>query len=90
MNSDLDAALRHLATSMDHPGLDTIADAVMERIHTRPTHRSGLGVTAVAAVGAIALGTLAAGPAPAGAETASLAPFSVANPLAPSTLLDGR
>jgi hypothetical protein len=91
MNSDLDDALGQLAASMGYPDLGIIDDAVMSRIHARSAHRSGLGIAAAAAVGAIALGTMAAVPAPATAEAAPLAPFSADNPLAPSTLLlDGQ
>lgn len=89
MKSDLDAALLRLAAQADHPGLDGIEDAVLARVHASAASGSsvGPGFAVIAAIGAVALGAVAARPTSATASTPSLSPFSVSNPLAPSTLL---
>ncbi len=86
MQTDIDTALRRLSAS-DHPGLDGIEDAVMAGIHAQRQTRTSVRMAAVAGIGAIALGTIAAGPGTQPASAAPLAPFGVAAPLAPSTLL---
>lgn len=88
MNTDLDQVLARLADIDEHPGLATIDASVFNGIRANRTSvGTGLGATALAAVGAIALGTASAGPLSTPAAAAPLDPFGIANPLAPSTLL---
>ena len=89
MNSDLDAALGRLALEPTHPGLLSIEDEVLARIHAVPETTGGLGLMAVAAIGAIALGVVGAGPSAASASAAPIS-FDAGSALAPSTLLMGR
>lgn len=88
MNTDLDTALARLSHIDEHPGLASIEDAVFAGIGAnRTSFGTGVGATALAAMGAIALGAVSAGPLSAPAAAAPLDPFGIANPLAPSTLL---
>lgn len=89
MTQDLDAALRQLSSTPAHPRLASIEDAVLGRVHARPTasHAQGLGIGATAAVGALLLGIAASGPLEASASPGTLSPFGPSSPLAPSTLL---
>ncbi|MBN8809142.1 MAG: hypothetical protein J0I47_13035 [Sphingomonas sp.] len=86
MNTDIDTALRRLSAT-DHPGLGGIEGAVMTGVRAGRETRTGMRMAAIAGIGAIALGTVAAGPGAQPASAAPLAPFGVAAPLAPSTLL---
>lgn len=86
MQTDIDTALRRLSAA-DHPGLEGIEDAVMAGVRAQRDTRTGIRMAAFAGVGAVALGTMAAGPGTPPAAAASLAPFGVSAPLAPSTLL---
>ena len=86
MHTDIDTALRRL-TATDHPGLEGIEGAVMAGVRAGRDTRAGIGMAAVAAIGAVAFGTMAAGPGAKPASAAPLAPFGVTAPLAPSTLL---
>lgn len=89
MTQDLDAALRQLASVPAHPGLASIEDAVLNRVHSGPTtrHPKGLGIGAIAALGALLLGIATGGPLEASPSPGTLSPFGPSSPLAPSTLL---
>jgi len=89
MVQDLDAALRRLSAVPVHPGLESIDDAVLARLHARAAATSfqGIRIGAVAAVAALVLGMASGGPAPASAAPNTLSPFGPSSPLAPSTLL---
>jgi len=84
MPPDLDSRLRDLST-YDHPDLEKLETMVLARIHRNRETRGGIGMVAAAAIGAVALGSVAAGPSAHPAHP--LAPFGIAAPLAPSTLL---
>jgi hypothetical protein len=88
MAQDLDAALQRLSIAPTHPGLASIEDAVLARLHERATTTPvpGIGIGALAAVGALLLGIATAGPEVA-ASQGTLSPFGPSSPLAPSTLL---
>jgi hypothetical protein len=87
MTQDLDAALQRLSAIPAHPGLASIDGVVMERLHMRAaaTAVHGIGIGAIAAIGALMLGIAAGGPVQAAPGT--LSPFGPSSPLAPSTLL---
>ena len=89
MVQDLDGALRRLSAAPLHPGLESIEDAVLGRLHERTTAtpRQGIGICAVAALGALMLGIVASNPVEATPSPGALSPFGSSNPLAPSTLL---
>lgn len=89
MVQDLDGALRRLSAAPLHPGLDAIDDAVLGRLHERTaaTPRQGIGICAVAALGALMLGIATSNPVEATPLPGTLSPFGPSNPLAPSTLL---
>ncbi|RYE03453.1 MAG: hypothetical protein EOP61_04555 [Sphingomonadales bacterium] len=55
--------------------------------NNRASARAGIGAVRLAAIGAVILGTVAGGPTAPPAATATLDPFGVTSPLAPSTLL---
>ena len=95
MNFDnVDAALERLANAPGPAGLAGIEGAVLARISSeRPVRqRDSLGLSALAAVGAMTLG-LASGMLPADAcdgPRAPLLPLTGASELAPSSLLTGH
>ena len=86
---EVDAALARLARVPPPAGLLNMEGAVLERItHEPPRQRDSLGLSAFAAVGALALG-LAGGllPEEFRSEPASLSPLTGVSELAPSSLL---
>ncbi len=90
MVQDLDAALGRLSAAPVHPGLGSIEDAVLGRLHAPVTASplAGIGGGALAAVAALMLGVASGGGAvPANAARGTLSPFGPSSPLAPSTLL---
>lgn len=89
METDIDAALRALATA-DHPALAGMEDAVIAETHARRARRTSVRMAAIAGVGAVALGAVAAGPGASPASATPAALFGAAAPLAPSTLLMGE
>ena len=90
---NVDAALERLANAPCPPGLATIEGSVLAQISSeRPARqRDSLGLSAVAAFGAMTLG-LAGGILPAEADDARspLLPLTGASELAPSSLLAGH
>ena len=86
----VDAALARLARAPTPAGLLNMEGAVLERIAHEPSprQRDSLGLSAFAAVGAMALG-LAGGllPQEFRSEPASLSPLTGVSELAPSSLL---
>jgi hypothetical protein len=89
MEQDLDAALRRLSAMPAHPGLMSIEDAVLGRLHDRAATMTaqGIGIGAIAAVAALTLGIASGGSLQAKAAPDTLSPFGPSSPLAPSTLL---
>jgi hypothetical protein len=89
MEQDLDAALRRLSTMPAPPGLMSIEDAVLGRLHDRAatTTAQGIGIGAIAVVAALTFGIASGGSLPAKATPSTLSPFGPSSPLAPSTLL---
>ncbi len=88
MIDDLDNALRRLASSSTHPGLENIGDAVFARIAAQPAERTAArGIAVLTAVVAALMGAASVGLSATTAQaTPSLAPFGT-DLLAPSTLL---
>jgi hypothetical protein len=89
MTQDLDAALDRLSAAPVHPGLASIEEAVLGRLHqpaaTAPLQ--GVGIGAIAAIAALMLGIASSVPVQASAAPDTLSPFGPSSPLAPSTLL---
>jgi hypothetical protein len=89
MAQDLDAALQRLSAAPVHPGLASIENAVLGRLHQRAATTSlhGVGIGAIAAAAALMLGIASGVPVQASAAPNTLSPFGPSSPLAPSTLL---
>ena len=88
MDFDLDTALARLSAEEDHPGLNGIEVAVLDRVRARAADDgTGLRAAAIAALGAVMLGAMAAGPVSTPAEAAPVMPFGPSRSLTPSALL---
>ena len=89
MVQDLETTLRRLAAAPPHPGLASIEEAVLGRLHDRVTAspRQGFGIGSIVAAGALMMGIAAGGPYRSAASPDILSPFGPTSPLAPSTLL---
>lgn len=87
---DIDELLGRLAHAPVPDAFDGLEARVLDRLSAPSTPRMGLGVGAVAILGALAMGMAGAGlPGASAAARAPLSPFGPSLPLAPSTLLAG-
>ena len=85
---DIDEALAKLARAPFPHAPDLFEARVLTRIGATTVSRPGIGMGAISAV-ALAIGVVGAGVPASPSNAATLSPFGVNSPLAPSTLLTG-
>jgi hypothetical protein len=86
---NLDAALDRLSNAPLHPGLSSIEEVVLGRLHERvsATPRQGIGIGGAAAVAALILGIATSNPVESTAAPDISSPFAPSSPLSLSKLL---